>query len=57
MQESIYWNGRDIELPKDFLVWLNVFLPQWELDSHPTGEVYAMYAAFMAGKEIAKLCP
>lgn len=55
MQRSIYWRGRDIELPEDFLVWLNVFLPDWELDY--TREIYEMYAAFMAGKEIAKLCP
>jgi len=50
----IYWRGQDIELPEDFLMWLNVFLPDWELE--PTGEVYGMYAAFMAGKEIVKIC-
>jgi hypothetical protein len=36
------------ELPDDFLLWLGLFLPQWEYEY--SGVIYGLFKAFEAGK-------
>lgn len=46
---KITWNEQEIELPAEFIAWLESFLgPDWQ--SEYTGNIYAMYMAWEAGR-------